>query len=160
MESAIEKPMSKKGLPKWAKIAIGCAGAFFIGVIVLVALIFGIAYKATSAPTESAKLFLDFGAHEIYGSMYAYASPELQASITEADLKGFTENNPILDNMDHVTFSHKSVENDLAILYGTIYSETDSSPIYMELVKVGDDWLVSYISFDPNDIPKDEEDDF
>ncbi|HBR80541.1 MAG: hypothetical protein UX09_C0023G0008 [Candidatus Uhrbacteria bacterium GW2011_GWE2_45_35] len=152
----MEQENSKKKFPTWLKVVIGLVIAGFIGFVALFAVIFGTAWNLTAAPVKSAELFLDFASHEIYDSMYAYTSPTLQKVTSEEGLIALVESYPVLTDMEKVSFSNRSIDNDLATVYGTIYGAGTSSPIYIELEKVDDDWLVSYISLNEEDIPVEE----
>jgi len=139
---------SLNAIPKWVKIGLGCFGAFFIFICLLVAISIAYTLSVTAAPTESAETLFSLIEAGEYDLMYESLSPGLQSSTSKESFIMFVEDYPVMMLMDEVSFTKKKIENDLAMLSGTIYGGGIESYIYVELKHIEDEWLVSLVSFD------------
>lgn len=134
---------------------LGIVGAGFLLLIFLG--VYGL-FSAASAPTKAAKSFLETVSSGDVGSAYTMTSTVFKEATAQEDLELFIEVFPVVAESTEITFNQFSIDNDVAVVSGTIYSETESSPITVTLTKEGSEWKVVNFSLNPEDVPDFSED--
>jgi len=130
-------------MKKWLKIVL-----IVVAVIIILGAIGGIvAFRATSAPVQTAQSFLkDLSIGDV-NSAYSLMSTNLSAAGTASDLQSFLKENSVVVNMTSVSFSDRSVNSDggisHAVLHGTITASAGlSSPVTVKEVQENGQWKI------------------
>ena len=126
--------------------AIGCG---VLLVVLFIAIGGGIwaVFQITAPAANSATHFVNTAHAAGPAAAYAEAAPSLRAAIPEpafeAQLKQLR-----LDQATSVSWSNRNINGDVATLSGTAKTASgDTTPITIQLVKSGDRWLVSNMSY-------------
>ncbi len=132
-----------------AWILVGCGGAIAAFMALVLVIVFGV-LKATAAPVNEVRAFLErTGAGDPAGAR-AHLSAALAREIDEARLREMIERSPDFFRAADTSFIQRKIENDRAILRGTIHARSGATvPCEFQLVREGGGWRISYLSARP-----------
>lgn len=131
------------------KVLIGCAIAFGVFVVAIVAII-SLALYATKGIVEVADQQLAALRAGDYPQAYSYTSKDFQNSTPLAKFQAFVEAYPSLKNNESSSFSSRKMENDVGTLEGTLKSKDGGvTPVVYKLVKENDTWKILSITVNP-----------
>lgn len=131
------------------KVLIGCAIAFGVFVVAVVAII-SIALFATKGIVEVADQQLAALRAGDYAKAYSFNSKDFQNSTSLDKFRAFVEAYPSLKNNESSSFSSRKMENDVGTLEGTLKSKDGGvTPVVYKLVKENDAWKILSIRVNP-----------
>jgi len=96
--------------------------------------------------------------HHDYAKAYSYLSPKGKTMFSQARLQALSENNAVIMKPLHTTFLHRTIDNNIATIRGTVEGMNgELSDAEYVLVKDGDTWSIEslqwsapYRGSDPN----------
>lgn len=150
MEKSPSKGKKKGGL----KIVLIIIAILVVGTIAIGSLTLYLGYKAFSAPADASQEWLELIREGNVDQAYDATSLEFQQVVTREDMTGFLAAYPVLANNTSATFSSFNIENDVAVVSGTIRGAGDESPVTVTLVRQDGEWKVVEISLNPEDVPE------
>jgi hypothetical protein len=121
-------------MPRWTKVVIG--------IVVVVAVAGGLAFRATSGLTESADAFFQALQRKDFAAARGAMAEEFRAATGDAELAAFVSSSA-LAGYKSASWSSRSVNGDRGTLEGSVVTETGGKiPMKVELVKEGGGWRV------------------
>lgn len=150
MSPADQAKTKNKGL----KIVIITIAVFIALVILAVIAIFFIGFKALSGPSDAAQDWFTQIRNDEITAAYNATADEFRAATSEDDMTNFLAAYPVVADNTDVNFNQFSIENNIAILSGTIKGAGESTPITVNLIRRDGTWQVTEISVNPEDIPE------
>lgn len=129
---------------------------------VLVGLVLGVVFYATSGATQAADEFFAAGREGDYVAAYNLTSAELRNDTNPSGVEEYLKANG-LDRVTDTSWSSRSIQNNVANLEGSVTTEQGgTTPLKMRLVKEGESWRIALIelmrsglsSGPPNEIAK------
>lgn len=125
-----------------------------VGTIAIGSLTLYLGYKTLSGPADASQAWLELIRDGNVDQAYDATSLEFQQVVTREDMTGFLAAYPVLANNTSATFSSFNIDNDVAVVSGTIRGAGEESPVTVTLVKQDGDWRVVEISLNPEDVPE------
>lgn len=145
--------MQPTKFPLKALLMVG--GALFLFGVIIIGLGAYALFGAVSAPKVAAKEFLETAIEGDIASAYANSSADFQEVTSADDLGLFFEGYPVLAENTGIHFTNISIDNNTAVVYGTIEGGGETGPITVNLVKEDGEWRVLNLSLEPEDVPQD-----
>lgn len=120
-----------------------------LGIVVLIAVVVGIAFYATSGIADVANKQLSLIREgKVEEAYFTYTSKDFQAATTLDDFKGFVNDSSAFGKNKEATFNSRVVINDNGSLEGALMGIDGSSiAVKYSLVKEGGGWKISSIVF-------------
>lgn len=140
-------PPAKSGSGR--KIAL-IVGGVLLGLLLLCGILFGSliagVFGITQPAVDSGEKFMAALRDGEYDRAFELSTPTLQQELGDSD----TLRDALQSKQPTAwTFTSRKIENDLATLGGTTtYANNEPGRVEMELRKVGNDWLVSFINLE------------
>lgn len=150
MEKSPSKGKKKGGL----KVVLIIIAILVVGTIAIGSLTLYLGYKTFSAPADASQEWLELIREGNVDQAYDATSFEFQQVVTREDMTGFLAAYPVLANNTSATFSSFNIENDVAVISGSIRGAGEESPVTVTLVRQDGEWKVVEISLNPEDVPE------
>lgn len=143
---------SQKKKSSFGKI-IAVAAVVIVILVVLIAIGVMSLFREVAGPQNAARDFVETAAAGDVAGAYASTSVAFQSVTTEEDLALFLEAFPVLAEAEDVSFHQFSIENDTAVVTGTISGAGETSPITFTLAHEEGEWRIVNFSLNPEDVP-------
>jgi len=128
------------------KIVLILAGVALLFIVLIGAIgggIFWLVWEATAEPVRVTREFLEATTRGDYEHAYSLFSPSLQAERPLEQFSDTARQNPQIFKVADTTFSHRSIENDVCTLRGTLTStEGGETPVRVTLVNESGQWRI------------------
>ncbi len=128
---------------------------FIISFLVIAGLIFWSIWNKTTAPADAARETITLIHAGDYNAAYATTSTEFQSNVIHEDFIAYLDSTPTITTPAEIKFTYRYIEDGFAVVSGTLKSETNLTPITVQLQKEAGEWQAIYISINPEDIPED-----
>lgn len=124
-------------------------GKILLGIVILIGLIFGIAFYATSGVAGAVKDQLSAIRSGDYEKAYSYTSSEFKKATSLDDFKKFIDKVPALKNNEGISINHREFNNDNGSVDGTLTSKDGlNTPIQYRLIKENGEWKIVEMNAD------------
>jgi hypothetical protein len=130
----------------WA--AGGCCGCLLL-ILIVAAVVGGFFYFASQEPAKAVRAQLSEIRDGQLEAAYQRLDEPYRAELSKADFEQFVSVHPAVRNNADASFTHRSLENDTAVLAGVLTSRSEEAePVRFALRKRDGEWKITSIEID------------